>query len=61
MKKRINITLEDEVVRRVDRYADEHYTSRSGAITMLIVDATDRLESASSAGNSSAGHGKKRG
>ena len=42
MKKRINITLEDEVVRRVDRYADEHYTSRSGAITMLIVEATDR-------------------
>ncbi len=42
MKKRINITLEDEVVRRVDRYADEHYTSRSGAITMLIVDATDK-------------------
>ena len=42
MKKRINITLEDEVVRRVDRYADEHYTSRSGAITMLIVEATDK-------------------
>ncbi len=42
MKKRINITLEDEVVRRVDSYADEHYTSRSGAITMLIVEATDK-------------------
>ena len=42
MKKRINITLEDEVVRRVDRYADDHYTSRSGAITMLIVEATDK-------------------
>lgn len=40
MKKRINITLEDEVIRRVDRYADEHYTSRSGAITRLIVEAT---------------------
>ena len=46
MKKRINITLEDEVVRRVDRYADEHYTSRSGAITMLIVEATDKPVSA---------------
>ena len=44
MKKRINITLEDEVIRRVDNYADEHYTSRSGAITMLIVDATDKPE-----------------
>ncbi|MCR4605274.1 MAG: type II toxin-antitoxin system HicB family antitoxin [Eubacterium sp.] len=41
MKKRINITLEDDVVKRVDYYADAHYTSRSGAITMLIVDATD--------------------
>ena len=40
MKKRINITLEDDVVKRVDYYADSHYTSRSGAITMLIVDAT---------------------
>lgn len=42
LKKRINITLEDEVIRRVDRYADDHYTSRSGAITMLIVEATDK-------------------
>ncbi len=41
MKKRINITLEDDVVKRVDYYANSHYTSRSGAITMLIVDATD--------------------
>ena len=41
MKKRINITLEDEVIKRVDRYADEHYTSRSGAITRLIVEATE--------------------
>lgn len=49
MKKRINITLEDEVVRRVDRYADEHYTSRSGAITMLIVEATDRPENSEKA------------
>ena len=50
MKKRINITLEDEVVRRVDRYADEHYTSRSGAITMLIVEATDKPASGNKAG-----------
>lgn len=41
MKKRINITLEDEVIKRVDHYADEHYTSRSGAITRLIVEATE--------------------
>ncbi|MBO4395974.1 MAG: type II toxin-antitoxin system HicB family antitoxin [Eubacterium sp.] len=60
MKKRINITLEDEVVRRVDRFADEHYTSRSGAITMLIVDATDRLESVAHSGKTAAGQGRKR-
>ena len=40
MKKQVNITLEDKVIQRIDRYADEHYTSRSGAITMLIVEAT---------------------
>lgn len=42
MKKRVNITLEEDVIQRVDRYADQHYTSRSGAITMLIVDATSK-------------------
>lgn len=41
MKKRINITLDDDVIERVDSYARKHYTSRSGAITMLIVDATE--------------------
>lgn len=44
MKKRVNITLEEKVIERIDHYADEHYTSRSGAITMLIVEATDRQE-----------------
>ncbi len=41
MKKRVNITLEDKVIQRIDQYADEHYPSRSGAITMLIVEATE--------------------
>ena len=41
MKKRVNITLEDKVIQRIDQYADENYTSRSGAITMLIVEATE--------------------
>ncbi|MFR5971999.1 MAG: ribbon-helix-helix domain-containing protein [Clostridium sp.] len=40
-EKRVNITLEDKVIQRIDQYADEHYTSRSGAITMLIVEATE--------------------
>lgn len=44
MKKRVNITLEDKVLERIDHYADQHYTSRSGAITMLIVEATDDRE-----------------
>ncbi len=44
MKKRVNITLDDKVIKRVDQYADQHYTSRSGAITMLIVEATDDPE-----------------
>ncbi len=39
MKKRINITLEDDVLQKVDSYASENYTTRSGAITMLIVAA----------------------
>lgn len=44
MKKRVNITLEDEVIERVDHFAEQHYTSRSGAITMLIVEGTSPVE-----------------
>ena len=44
MKKRVNITLEDEVIERVDHFAEQHYTSRSGAITMLIVEGTNPTE-----------------
>jgi metal-responsive CopG/Arc/MetJ family transcriptional regulator len=44
MKRRVNITLEDKVIERIDHYADEHFTSRSGAITMLIVEATGQME-----------------
>ena len=50
MKKRVNITLEDEVIERIDNFADEHYTSRSGAITMLIVEATDKRPGENKAG-----------
>lgn len=48
MKRRVNITLEDEVIKRVDRYADQHFTSRSGAITMLIVEATSKRKESTS-------------
>lgn len=44
LKKRVNITLEDEVIERVDYFAKQHYTSRSGAITMLIVEGTTPVE-----------------
>ena len=40
MKKRVNITLEEKVIEKIDHFADQHYMSRSGAITMLIVEAT---------------------
>ena len=39
MKRRINITLDDDVIAKVDRFASANYTTRSGAITMLIVSA----------------------
>ena len=43
-KKRINITQDEDVIKRVDHYAEQHYTTRSGAITMLIVDATKSVK-----------------
>lgn len=44
MKKRINITLEDDIIKRIDQYAKENYTSRSGAITRLIVENTNSVQ-----------------
>lgn len=55
MKKRVNITLEDEVIERVDHFAEQHYTSRSGAITMLIVEGTSPVEPAEGTSRSGAG------
>lgn len=40
-KVKIQITVEDELLNRVDEYADEHYTSRSGAFAL----AADQLVS----------------
>lgn len=37
MKRRINITLDEDVIKKVDQYASDNYTTRSGAITMLII------------------------
>ena len=31
---KVNITLDDELMARVDRYADENYMSRSGLISL---------------------------
>lgn len=41
-KVKIQITVEDELLRRVDEFADEHYTSRSGAFAL----AADQMVSA---------------
>ena len=31
---KVNITLDDELMKRVDKYADENYMSRSGLISL---------------------------
>lgn len=41
MKTRVNITLDEQVIKRIDQYASEHFMSRSAAITMLILKATN--------------------
>lgn len=33
---KVNITMQDELLAWVDEYADANYTSRSGAITMMV-------------------------
>ena len=33
-KVKVNITMDDDLMRRIDEYADEAYTSRSGLITL---------------------------
>lgn len=38
-KERINISLDTEIIERIDQYAKENHTSRSGAITQLILNA----------------------
>lgn len=35
-KVKIQITVDDELLSRVDEYADEHYTSRSGAFSQAV-------------------------
>ena len=41
MKTRVNITLDEQVIKRIDKYASKHFMSRSAAITMLILKATE--------------------
>lgn len=33
---KVNITLDDELLQRVDKYADENYMSRSGLISFSV-------------------------
>lgn len=39
---KINITLSDDLLAKVDAYADEHYMTRSGFFSMV---ATDKIQS----------------
>jgi hypothetical protein len=36
-KERINISLDTDVIERIDQYAQEQHTTRSGALTQLIL------------------------
>lgn len=33
---KVQITLDDELMKRVDAYADEHYMSRSGLLSIAV-------------------------
>ena len=34
---KVNVTLQDELVSRIDNFADENYMSRSGFLTLAAV------------------------
>ena len=34
---KVNVTLQDELVSRIDNFADENYMSRSGFLTLVAV------------------------
>lgn len=41
---KINISINDELLARVDNYADDNYTSRSGLITTAITEYLNARE-----------------
>ena len=41
---KVNITLDDELMARVDRYADENYMSRSGLISLATTQFLNQFD-----------------
>lgn len=41
---KVNITLDDELVQRVDNYADRNYMSRSGLISLALTQYLNQQE-----------------
>lgn len=44
MIKRINITIDDELLNRIDSFSKKRYLSRSGLISMVLSSYLDHVE-----------------
>ena len=46
-KTKVNVTMDEDLLKRVDDYADEHYTTRSGVVSLAVdqLVSTDELKS----------------
>ena len=45
MKKKITISIDKELIKKLDEYAKRHYIDRTSAICVLLSDALDEEES----------------
>lgn len=41
---KVNVSLDDELMARIDRYADENYMSRSGLITLACTQYLNQFD-----------------
>jgi metal-responsive CopG/Arc/MetJ family transcriptional regulator len=55
---KVNVTIPDELLKRVDDYADSNYTSRSGLITLATSEFLNAKEAMSMIKNLSLAIGK---
>lgn len=46
MKKKITISIDDELLKRIDEHSERHYISRTSSICSLIADALNNDERA---------------